>query len=225
MAWWDEDHPFMEFLNGYVDQKIQAALCDTAYLGSLDTRIQGKINDKVDSPDYNSGIDARIQGIIDDNLNSQAFQDRVKSLSRGTYWRTDVLGYPEVPLIKDVDAKRLAMWIGLGDLKVGDMLRINSIIQTTNENAFTVAWNGFITLNSGGALFSGQLGRSTGRNLLRDIHHDGLTIGKTVKLTVPYTNAYLALCVTAKPLVGSGSVPAGSVLELNYGELSVEKVA
>jgi hypothetical protein len=130
--------------------------------------------------------------------------------------------YQFVPLRKDVGYKSLVQWLGPFDLHPGDWIDVHSLIQATNENEFTVAWNQFLTLNEYGALFTGQLGWSTGRNLLRDIHHDGLMLSKAFPVEQEYCSAYIASCVTVKPLVGSGIVPTGATLTLNYAELTVK---
>lgn len=167
-------------------------------------------------------VDAKVQAIVTAMLADPSFAQLVRTVARPEFYRSSTIVYPTVPLVKDVETSRVAVILGPLDLKAGDVLDIHGIIQTTNENSpLSVAWNCRVTLNVGGAYpVSGQLGVSTGRNLLSDIHHDGLTPSKCVVLTQDYPNAYIALSVGAKPLVGGGSVPAGAVLNINYGELT-----
>ena len=127
-----------------------------------------------------------------------------------------------VPMVRVKGYMTPVMYVGLGAITPADTLRIAALLQSTNENEFTVAWNVFVTLNEGGIQLANKIGYSTGRNLLRDIHHDGLSLFKLIKPQITYEKAYIGMFCTAKPLTGSALPPPKSVLDLNYGELMVE---
>src|SRR5690348_4072201 len=98
----------------------------------------------------------------------------------GQIFSTNAKMRATVPLKKLTEMVLPVMYVGVGVLNKGDILRVTSILQTTNDNDFTVAWNSFITLNDNGIQLFNKVGYSSGRNLLRDIHHDGVTLAKII---------------------------------------------
>ncbi len=129
-----------------------------------------------------------------------------------------------VPVVKDVATKMPIIYVSAGPVVVGDLLDIRAHIQATNENDFSIAWNMYVTVNIDRVdHLLGQIDYSTGRNLLRPIHHDGLVNSFLYQCPVSSPNLYVTLCVTTKPLVGSTKLPKGRDLDINYGMLTVRR--
>lgn len=127
----------------------------------------------------------------------------------------------------DVENILPLIYVSVGPLKPGDLLDIRSQIQATNDNTnVSLAWNMFTTLTYDGIKAGVEAPRyrldyPTGRNLIRSLHHDGLTNSYIHEVQSEQQNAYVALCCTVEPLVRGPMklVP----LKMNYGCLTVVK--
>jgi hypothetical protein len=141
-----------------------------------------------------------------------------------TLFKSAELMMTAVPVGRDVATKRPIIYVSAGPVVAGDLLDIRAHIQATNENEFSVAWNMYVTINTDMVNhLLGQIDYSTGRNLLRPIHHDGLVNSFLYQCPVTSPNLYVTLCVTTKPLIGSSKLPKGRDLDINYGMLTVRR--
>ena len=132
-----------------------------------------------------------------------------------------------MPVIYDRDTILPLIFASVGPVKPHDILDVRCSIQATNDNpSISIAWNMFTTLTYDRIYAYEEakpyrIGKETGRNLLRPIHHDGLVNSYLVEIDREEPACYVALCCTCTPLVqGPGDyVP----LKINYGMVTVLK--
>lgn len=145
-------------------------------------------------------------------------------VSTPNLYRSSTLLTRRVPIKTGVNAQKPLVWVSVGPLVNDDILDVRAQLQATNDNLnFSVAWNMYVTLAYDGITFAfdQKLDYSTGRNLLRAIHHDGLVNSFLYKHAAgDKAAAYVCMCVTAKPLQSGVS---RRYLNIDYGMLTVRK--